>query len=39
MIDKKLFFCKDLVNSKKLLSYIESIKSNGVIHINKNCEK
>lgn len=38
MIDNKVFFSKDLKNSKKLLSYIETQKSGGVIHINKNTE-
>ncbi len=38
MIGSKLFFTKELKNCKKLLSYKESIKSGGTIHIHKNTE-
>lgn len=38
MINKKLFFTKELLKCKKILSYKESKKSKGVIHINKNTE-
>ena len=38
MLNRNLFFTKELFNCKKILSYKETIKSNGVIHINKNTE-
>lgn len=38
MINKKLFFTKELFNCKKLLSYKETKKSNGVVHIHRNTE-
>ena len=38
MINKDLFFTKDLKKCRKLLSYKESIKSGGTVHIYKNTE-
>lgn len=38
MINKKLFFTKELKKCKKILSYKESLKSGGIIHINKNAD-
>lgn len=38
VINKKLFFTKELIRCKKILSYTESKKSHGIVHINKNTE-
>jgi len=37
-MNKKLFFTKELFKCKMILSYLETKKSGGVIHINKNTE-
>ena len=38
MINNELFFTKDLKKCRKILSYKESIKSGGIVHIYKNTE-
>ena len=38
MINSKLFFSKELMKCRKLLSCMETLKSGGVVHINKNTE-